>query len=103
MYKNKIPDEIQLSDPTWNDFFTQVVKRNRNAKHHQYLEDFLYCIGTKYQETRRSEKFIGDLLKLDVKSLLSSKSYRLYGYGQRIVLQKIWSRGGGGGGGGMWC
>lgn len=79
VYKNKIPDEIKLSNPTWNDFFTEVVNRNRSAKHHWYLEDLLCCIGTKYQQTRRSESFIKDLLKMDVKDLLSSKSYGLHG------------------------
>lgn len=66
-----IPSDIKLSDPTWKQFFAEVVTRFKSARLHFYLADFLRVIGQKYRETKRPVEFLTDLLKLGVENLLS--------------------------------
>ncbi len=72
-----IPSDIKLSDPTWKQFFEEVVNRFKSARLHAYLADFLRVVGQKYREGRRPVDFLTDLLKLGVGNLLSGQSLGL--------------------------
>ena len=69
----QIPSDVKLSDPTWKQFFAEVVTRFKSARLHYYLADFLRQIGQKYRETKRPVDFLIDLLKLRVENLLSGE------------------------------
>ena len=74
-----IPLNIVLSEKIWKQLFDEVVSRFPSASLHFYLADFLKACSLKFQENHRSVDFITDLLKLDVKNLLSGKAVRKVG------------------------
>ena len=66
-----IPKDIKLSHPTWKGFFREVVSRFRSANGHKFLSEFLQRVGLTYEEAKRPDDFIIDLLSLGVDNLLS--------------------------------
>ena len=65
-----IDGDVCLCDPTWELFFDKEVQRYSNAKNHNYLSSFIKDCSNKYLERNEAEKFILDLLKINVRKLL---------------------------------
>ena len=84
-----ISSTIQLSDPTWTEFFGVVVERFPSAQTHSYLAVFLKKCSGEYRKTGRSLEFVTDLLKLNVENLLSGKwEFQIYGSIRKMLRSK---------------
>ena len=72
-----IPKDIKLNHPTWKGFFGEVVSRFRSANGHKFLSEFIQYVGLMYEEAKRPDDFIIDLLSLGVDNLLSGDLCRV--------------------------
>ena len=64
-----IPQDIRISDPTWQSLISEVAARFAGARNHVFLLDFLKSVSHVYIADGRHNEFIFDLLKLRVPKL----------------------------------
>ena len=74
-----IPEEIKISDPTWQSFLYEVIQRFVRPFDHEFLLDFLQRVACAYLTSKRSKIFVFDLLELNIPKLLAVNSEEIDG------------------------
>lgn len=70
-YSDNVPSGIRINSEVWKQFLRLVVSRFNGAGNHSCLLQLLQAVAKQYCNDKRAEKFVPDLLDLDVPELFS--------------------------------